>query len=154
MLAVGDELRVDAAHTLTFRGYTWTNCTLVGPVIENGYIVVYKSGNHNVISSPFDVYHTHAGATRHLDDYPLNVSLPCACSPLLVDPCILQPLVVAYVQKMGTVYAYSSDSVIGLGAIIFIVSLAGLVTTIIAACRKSIKPDSTSDVYVIGNNEV
>lgn len=171
LLGVGDVLRVDAAHSVTLHGHQWSSCTLTRSAIDRcdnaSYVVVYESSGTSVVASPFALYRTTEEAQRHVDDYPLNVAVPCACDPAAVAPwpyvdcarrlsnaCMLDAAIVAYVQKTGTVYAYSGDSTIGVGVVVFLIAFASIVIVVTAACVKRFKSNKVSTDYTTSGNDV
>lgn len=86
------------AHTNTktdnLRGFQLRNCTLRQPKImkiplchsittQDEYIVVWEDVERgtSVISNPFSATKTLKSADWNIDNFPLNVTLPCMCHP-------------------------------------------------------------------------
>ncbi len=153
LLGVGDWVRRDSEKTMSLSGYVRTTCTLqlgqVDACPRGGWSAVWKrqEDGTSVVPCPFSLKTIQDLAQRDLNNYPLNVTLPCMCNPNSMDPypaltcnfndaCFMEVPTVEYVQKMGGVYTITGNAACAIGSFILIFSIVSLVLVIILLRHK------------------
>lgn len=160
LLGAGDWIRKDSYQTMTISGYVPANCTLslgqTDACPRGGYASVWRrtEDGSSVVASPFSLKMTKDLAERDLNNYPLNVTMPCMCNPSRADPypsitcnfddaCMMDVASVNYVQKIGGVYAVAGNTLCAIGAFCLLFSLIGIILILMlfnerygCCCRK------------------
>lgn len=136
LVCIGARLRNDIADSDLIQPpnpTTLTACTVTAVQIQSGvtsgFISVWECGRKSVVENPFSFKPTPDLATRDMNNVGLNTSWLVACPtqtnvyPIVDDGlkhvCMFQTHMVAQLQKMNFIYAYSGDTLLGIGVICF-----------------------------------
>lgn len=137
-------------------GLIQTQCTTVGQrvfytateewkavwTVMQPQALAYNAGE----SSPFNVRSSEEAAKRDLLTWPLNITIPCACSEKL---CLFELDIVEYLQQEGARYGYANATLVGVGVVSLLAAIAGLSVLLwdTACCNAAKKKAGLSSEY-------